>query len=104
MQGETTQLLVFLIIPLTWGLTIFQSHRLGRRFIAKYPKIAWREIPDACSHFAHPRNALFFFSSKARELISGDAELWKERQRLIVLSIASMAAPPIVFLLSVLTE
>lgn len=91
MENGTLPLIWCGLVALTWALTIYQSHRLGRKFVAKYPAIAAKEIPFAFSHFGHPEKAMFFWRRRAVELLRMDRELWKERRWFVGLSVASVA-------------
>ena len=96
-ENGTIPFALFLLVVGIWALTIYQSHRLYRMFIVKYPEVASREIPYAFSHLAHPGKVIYFWRRKARDLLNGDKELWKERQRFVYLSVASVLVPPIGF-------
>ncbi len=95
--GQMTENLIvfgiFSIIPIIWGVTVYQSHRLYSRFLCKYPVIAIKEIPYAFTHWTHPKKALFFFTNRAINLIRNDAILWKEWKRFAFLSFASIGLP-----------
>jgi len=88
----------FLLVTCLWGLTIYQSHRLGRKFRAKYPEVAAREIPWAFSHLAHPEKGNFFLRRRAAVLLADDKELWRERRRFIWLCCVSVGFPLFGFL------
>ncbi len=92
-ENGTISLAWFVTVVLIWAATIYQSHRLFRKFVAKYPDVASREIPYAFSHFAHPQKALFFWRRRSVELLRPDGELWKQRQCFVYLSVASLVVP-----------
>jgi hypothetical protein len=46
-------LALFLLTAFIWALTAFQSSRLLRKFEAKYPAVAAKEIPYAFSHIVY---------------------------------------------------
>jgi hypothetical protein len=96
-ENGTIPFALFLLVNVVWALTVYQSHRLGKLFIAKYPEVASREIPYAFSHVAHPEKAIFFWRRRAAQLLRSDRELWKERQRFLYLSAASLLVPSIGF-------
>lgn len=70
--------------------TNIQGSRLLRMFRERYPQIAQREIPYAFDSWRHPEKAIFFFRRRAKDILQGDATLWRERQRFVALSLATL--------------
>lgn len=93
MENGTIPLVWFVSVALLWTVTVFYGHRLRRHFVAKYPETASKEIPYAFSHVAHPEKALYFFRTRARDFLRSDAELSKQRQWFVWLSMLSLIAP-----------
>jgi len=70
--------------------TNIQGGRLLRMFRERYPQIAQREIPYAFDNWRHPEKAMFFFRRRARDILQADADIWRERQRFVALSLATL--------------
>jgi hypothetical protein len=84
---------LFVATCLLWGTTVIQNVILLRAFVAKYPDVAAKEIPEAFSHAGHPEKAVYFFRRKAKDFLRSDRELWKQRQRFVYLCVASLSLP-----------
>ena len=83
----------FVMVILLSALTVWQNHRLFRKFRAKYPEVAAREIPWAFSYFAHPEKGNFFFRKQAVALLRNDEDLWRERRLFVCLCYISATVP-----------
>jgi hypothetical protein len=73
---------------------IVDSHLLLRRFCARFPEEAKREIPYAGDwSMRHPEKGIFFFRKKATEILQADPVLLKHRKRVLTLFILAVAVP-----------
>ena len=100
MGGDILILIIFLLISTIWFSTAFQSWRLFERFCSKYPDDAAKYLYQG---IRHPENALFFLRPSRAHLLRRDPELCRMRKRYIRLLILSVVAPPILFILLLLT-
>jgi hypothetical protein len=86
-------LFLFFTTGLLWALMAWQSSRLLRAFKERFPQIAQREIPQVSDNWRHPAKALFFYRRRAVEILRKDPALWRERRRLIILTVLSVLVP-----------
>ena len=84
---------VLLLVGAVWLTMTIQCERLRAVFLKKYPKEAIRDIPYAFSRMKHPEKFLYFFRKKSYALLKADTELWKLRQRLVLLVWLSILVP-----------
>ena len=70
--------------------TVIQNSRLLRLFRERYPQVAQREIPFVFDNWRHPEKAFYFFRKRAVATLRADPELWRERQRFVALTIATI--------------
>jgi hypothetical protein len=91
--------ILFCATGVLWFTTVWYAHRLLHAFCRRFPSEAQREIPHAFDRwFAHPEKGIFFFRHKAVEILRGDALLWRQRQRFILLSVLSVVIPVLGFM------
>jgi hypothetical protein len=76
-----------------WGATAWEGHRLLTAFVARQPRIAEMESPEAMIRGRHPRKALFFYTNRAAELLQDDPVLCRLRKRFVALSVLSVIVP-----------
>jgi hypothetical protein len=83
-----------ILLMVVWAALILatniQGSRLLRLFRERYPQIAQREIPFMFDNWRHPEKAIFFFRRRARDILRPDPEVWRERQRFVALSLATL--------------
>src|SRR5689334_17346776 len=90
---------LFCITGALWFVTWLCAHHLLHGFCTRFPAVAQREIPYAFDRwFPHPEKAIFFFRRRAAEVVRDDPSLWRQRQRLILLSVLSVLIPALGFL------
>jgi len=82
------------LVMVVWAALIvatsIQGSRLLRLFRERHPQIAQREIPHVFDNWRHPEKAIFFFRRRAREILQPDPTVWRERQRFVALSLATL--------------
>lgn len=83
-------LTLFIATGAIWALTAWQNSHLVRLFWQTFPHLAQRELPG---FGRHPENTIFFFRRRTVELLRGDAALWRQRQRLLLLFALSVLVP-----------
>jgi hypothetical protein len=89
---------LFFATGFIWFLMAWQNWRLLCAFRERYPQIAQREIPYVFDSRQHPEKIFFFFRRRAADLLRGDAALWRERRRFLILSVLSVLVPVLGFL------
>jgi len=99
MKSGILPLIWVLLVGAVWGITVLQNQRLLRLFVARHPEIASKEIPFAFSHARHPEKALFFLRSRFRDILRMDPDVWRQRQHFLWLCVASLALPPVGFII-----
>jgi len=72
---------------------MIQGGKLYRDFLARHPKEAGRLIPFAFSSTMHPEKVIFFLRKTSRPVLRADPNLWRLRQRVILLLLLSLLAP-----------
>jgi hypothetical protein len=85
--------ILFVMTCLVWFLTAWQSSRVLWIFRERHPQVAQREIPYVFDNWLHPEKVLFFFRRRASQILRGDLEVWRERQRFMVLALLSVVVP-----------
>jgi len=70
--------------------TSIQGSRLLRLFRERHPQIAQKEIPYVFDSWRHPEKAIFFFRRRARDILQAAPAVWRERQRFLALSLATL--------------
>jgi hypothetical protein len=70
--------------------TSIQNRRLIRLFRERYPQVAQKEIPFVFDKWRHPEKAIYFFRKRAVEVLRPDPQLWRERQRFVMLVVATV--------------
>lgn len=78
-------ILVMCVWVLLVGGTVIQNTRLLRMFRNRYPQLAQKELPAVFNGRRDPEKAIYFFRRRAINALQPHADLWRERQRFVVL-------------------
>src|SRR5678810_770998 len=92
-MNEIYPLGLLFVTGIVWFLLGWQHLRLICTFRDRYPQIAQREIPYLFDSWAHPEKVIFFLRRRAVEILRTDSDLWRKRQRFIMLFWLSILVP-----------
>jgi hypothetical protein len=68
--------------------TVIQNIRLLRVFRNRYPQLAQKELPAARDDYRE--KAFYFFRKRAIAALRPHPDLWRERQRFVILAIVTI--------------